>query len=76
MHGGAWAQLEMANVKTRYADVTRAAKREHKNAAKAASSIGSDPAAREEARLFEKFSSRAREDFRTLGRTPSAKSRA
>ena len=65
----------MANVKTRYADVTRAAKLEHKSAAQAGSSDRADPAGRKEARLFEKFSSRAREDFRTLGRTASSKPR-
>ena len=54
----------MANVKVRYAQATRAAKQA------LTTQNGSATGSKEEARLFAKFRSRAREDFRTL--TPQA----
>jgi hypothetical protein len=54
----------MANVKVRYAQVTRAAKQA------LTTQKGTASGSKEEERLFAKFRSRAREDFRTL--TPQA----
>jgi len=60
----------MANVKDRYAEVTRAAKQVNASANRASTQV-TDPNSLEEARLFGKFRARAREDFRTLGaKTP------
>lgn len=54
----------MANVKDRYAQVTRAAKQA--NASSFTAPEACDQNAREEARLFNKFRDRARADFSTL----------
>lgn len=55
--------MAAANIKSRYADVTRSKKDE---ISRAASSLSDHPRAKEVERLASKFRSRAREDFRTL----------
>lgn len=61
----------MANVKNRYAEITKQSKTTLSQAAETAKSR---PGGREEERLFAKFRERAREDFRTLNRTVSSSS--
>lgn len=53
----------MANIKTRYAEVTRSKKSE---ISRESSTASNHPRASEVERLASKFRSRAREDFRTL----------
>ena len=66
--GGGFGPGRMANVKTRYGEVTRAAKEQHRSDA---GRVSNSPEAHEEARLFAKFRDRAREDFRTLSKPVS-----
>lgn len=55
--------MAAANIKSRYAEVTRLKKDEIN---RAASTVSDHPRAKEVERLMSKFRSRAREDFRTL----------
>lgn len=57
----------MANVKTRYAEITRQAKQA---SPRPTSSGASSPAAAEEARLAAKIRERARSDYRTVSSPP------
>lgn len=55
--------MAMANIKTRYAEITRQAKHA---SPRPTSSPASSPAAAEEARLAAKIRERARADYRTV----------
>lgn len=63
MKEGLTAQQTMANIKNRYAEITRQAKQA---SPRATSSAASSPAAAEEARLAGKIRERARADYRTV----------
>jgi hypothetical protein len=70
---GREARQKLANIKSRYAEITRQAKQASPRPASSAvsSPAVSSPAAAEEARLAAKIRERARADYRTVSSPPA-----